>query len=105
MQNSNPSEIVGQIARFKALNHIRKYSRDRLVFDDQDRPVQAILVLYRPDIYRYAVDLRRTPSRKGPVWSPDPVSAASPDAATTRARSPRRPQPPDRPQARRNDAT
>ena len=78
---------------------------DRLVFDDQDRPVEAILVLYRPDIYRYAVDLRRTRSKGGPVWSPDPVSAASPDAATTRARSPRRPRPPGRPQARRNDAT
>ncbi len=26
---------ASQIARFKALNHIRKYSRDRLVFDDQ----------------------------------------------------------------------
>lgn len=25
---------ASQIARFKALNHIRKYSRDRLVFDD-----------------------------------------------------------------------
>lgn len=26
---------ASQIARFKALNHIRKYSRDRLVFDDK----------------------------------------------------------------------
>jgi len=26
---------ASQIARFKALNHVRKYSRDRLVFDDK----------------------------------------------------------------------
>ncbi len=26
---------ASQIARFKALNHIRKYSRDRIVFDDE----------------------------------------------------------------------
>ncbi|MFN9878189.1 MAG: sigma factor, partial [Planctomycetota bacterium] len=26
---------ASQIARFKALNHLRKYSRDRLVFDER----------------------------------------------------------------------
>jgi GntR family transcriptional regulator len=78
---------------------------ERLVFDDQDRPVEAIRVLYRPDIYRYAVDLRRTPSDSGPVWSTDALSAASPGAATPTARSPRRPRPPGRRPARGNDAT
>lgn len=69
---------------------------DRLVFDVQERPVEAILVLYRPDMYRYAVDLRRTPSASGPVWSSGALSSTTRDAATPRAGSPRRPPPPGR---------
>jgi GntR family transcriptional regulator len=78
---------------------------DRLVFDHKDRPVEAILVLYRPDMYRYAVDLRRTPSDSGPVWSSGAFSSSTKDAATPRAGSPRRPQRPDRRPARENDGT
>lgn len=93
---------------------------ERVVFDDADRPVEAIQVLYRPDVYRYAVDLRRTQSEEGKIWSSTtprssdkvrlpsmrsedggaladsmgPVTPKRPDAAKPRAARPRMPQPP-----------
>jgi RNA polymerase sigma-70 factor (ECF subfamily) len=42
---------ASQIARFKALNHIRKYNRDRLVFDDK-------LLNELPPPQRQLIDLR-----------------------------------------------
>jgi GntR family transcriptional regulator len=42
---------------------------DRIVYDLSDRPVEWISVQYRPDIYQYGVDLERTQSAKGNVWS------------------------------------
>jgi GntR family transcriptional regulator len=72
---------------------------ERVVYDSADRPVEAIQVLYRPDVYRYAVDLRRAQSEEGRVWSShagwaEPVRPTRPDAATPRAARPRKPQPP-----------
>jgi GntR family transcriptional regulator len=42
---------------------------ERVVYDLADRPVEWISVQYRPDIYQYGVDLERTQSPKGNVWS------------------------------------
>lgn len=42
---------------------------ERVVYDLADRPVEWISVQYRPDIYQYGVDLERTQSAKGNVWS------------------------------------
>jgi RNA polymerase sigma-70 factor (ECF subfamily) len=46
---------ASQIARYKALNHIRKYNRDRLVFDDTFLNELADLAQHR----MAEVDLRR----------------------------------------------
>lgn len=72
---------------------------ERVVYDSADRPVEAIQVLYRPDVYRYAVDLRRTQSEEGRVWSSDagwvaPLRSTRADAATPRVARPRKPQRP-----------
>jgi GntR family transcriptional regulator len=69
---------------------------DRVVHDQNDRPVQAISVLYRPDVYQYRVDLRRTHSPTGNRWAAAPVRAARLDAAQPRAATPRRQRPPGR---------
>jgi GntR family transcriptional regulator len=81
---------------------------ERIVFDEADRPVEAIVVLYRPDVYRYAVDLRRTHSEGGRVWSSGTARPAvagrassklrptNPDAATPRAGRSRTPPQRDR---------
>lgn len=73
---------------------------ERLVFDKTDRPVEAIVVLYRPDVYRYAVDLRRTGTAPDRVWAAGSVRSATAGAATPRAGRSRRPTPPDRSGAR-----
>jgi GntR family transcriptional regulator len=67
---------------------------ERVVYDTEGRPVEAILVLYRTDMYRYAVDLRRTPSAEGPIWQQGSVKPATEGAVTPRTARPRRPQPP-----------
>lgn len=57
---------------------------ERVVFDSADRPVEAIQVLYRPDVYRYAVDLHRTHSEGGRVWSSNATAVNARDAAGDR---------------------
>ena len=41
----------------------------RTIFDQNDRPVEHISVLYRPDIYHYTVSLVRNANAEGRVWS------------------------------------
>lgn len=69
---------------------------ERVVYDQSDRPVQAISVLYRPDVYQYRVDLRRTHSPKGNRWATAPVKAAKLDAAQPKAATPHKRQQPDK---------
>ena len=62
---------------------------DRIVYDLSDRPVEWISVQYRPDIYQYGVDLERTQSAKGNVWSTSTSKRASksiPKAARSTAK-------------------
>lgn len=42
----------------------------RRVYDIDDRPVQFLSVLYRPDIYRYDMSLERTSGPTGRIWRP-----------------------------------
>ncbi len=55
----------------------------RIVVDDRDRPVEMIRVLYRPELYRFEMSLRRVGSRVGDrvgrKWAPNDA-AAVPDA-------------------------
>jgi GntR family transcriptional regulator len=67
---------------------------ERVVYDVADRPVEAIVVLYRPDVYRYAVDLRRTGVAPDRVWATDSVTAATGDVHGPKVGRPRmRPRP------------
>lgn len=50
----------------------------RLVFDASDRPVEYIRVLYRPDRYRFEMDLKRVHRDEGMRWAAQP--AATPEA-------------------------
>jgi GntR family transcriptional regulator len=43
----------------------------RIVRDQNDRPVEYITGLYRPDRYQYAMTLSRVQERRGNVWSVD----------------------------------
>jgi GntR family transcriptional regulator len=47
----------------------------RLVYDDQDRPVQLLLGLYRPDRYEYEMQLSRVGSIDAKVWVSKELSA------------------------------
>ncbi len=73
---------------------------ERVVYDDADRPVEAIVVLYRPDFYRYAVDLRRTGTAPDRVWAAGSVRPATADAVPPMAGRSRRPPRPDKSGAR-----
>lgn len=42
---------------------------ERVVYDEADHPVELIAVQYRPDVYQYGVELRRTKSSNGNVWA------------------------------------
>lgn len=44
---------------------------ERVVYDQRDRPVELISVQYRPDVYQYGLELRRTRSEAGNVWAAD----------------------------------
>jgi GntR family transcriptional regulator len=72
---------------------------ERVVYDESDRPVEAIVVLYRPDVYRYAVDLRRTGTAPDRVWAAGSIRSATAGAVRPRAGRSRRPPPPDRSEA------
>jgi GntR family transcriptional regulator len=50
----------------------------RLVLDASDRPVEYIRVLYRPDRYRFEMDLKRVHRDEGMRWAAQP--AATPEA-------------------------
>lgn len=52
----------------------------RTVIDSSGRPVEHIRVLYRPDIYRIEMALRRVPAADGMRWSAE--TASLPDALT-----------------------
>ncbi len=41
---------------------------NRLVLDDQERPVEMIRVLYRPDLYRFEVAMQRVDDQSGRSW-------------------------------------
>jgi len=42
---------------------------ERIVYDRFERPVELICVQYRPDLYQYGVELKRTTSAKGNRWA------------------------------------
>ena len=44
-------------------------SSERIVYDRFERPVELICVQYRPDLYQYGVELKRTTSAKGNHWA------------------------------------
>ena len=43
----------------------------RVVFDQQDRPVEYITSLYRPDLYQYSMELSRVHTKNVNTWSTD----------------------------------
>jgi GntR family transcriptional regulator len=47
----------------------------RLIFDDQDRPIQWLHGLYRPDRYEYQMQLSRVGSIDAKVWVSEELSA------------------------------
>ena len=42
----------------------------RLVFDQNDRPVEYLHALYRPDIYEYQMSMSRVEGEQAALWSP-----------------------------------
>lgn len=42
----------------------------RVVRDADDRPINHLRALYRPDAYEFAMDLSTDPSPEGPLWQP-----------------------------------
>ena len=55
----------------------------RVVRDAADRPVEYIRVLYRPDLYRFEMSMRRVPAKEGMRWatlasSPAPAGGEKP---------------------------
>ncbi|WP_299614894.1 GntR family transcriptional regulator [Pelagibius sp.] len=42
----------------------------RIVFDQDDRPVEFINALYRPDVYEYRMTMSRNTGGDAPVWEP-----------------------------------
>jgi GntR family transcriptional regulator len=42
----------------------------RLVFDQNDRPVEYLHALYRPDIYEYQMNMSRVEGEQAALWSP-----------------------------------
>lgn len=49
----------------------------RLVRDAQDKPVEYLEALYRPDIYEYSQELTRGEGADGPVWQPYPEASGN----------------------------
>ncbi|MEO3997901.1 GntR family transcriptional regulator [Mesorhizobium sp. CAU 1732] len=47
----------------------------RLVLDQNDRPVEYLHALYRPDIYEYQMSMSRVEGESATLWSPDATSA------------------------------
>ncbi|MEO3388623.1 GntR family transcriptional regulator [Mesorhizobium sp. CAU 1741] len=43
----------------------------RLVFDQNDRPVEYLHALYRPDIYEYQMSMSRVEGEQAALWSPN----------------------------------
>ena len=41
---------------------------NRLVRDETDRPIEMIRVLYRPELYRFEVSMRRVTDNEGRTW-------------------------------------
>jgi GntR family transcriptional regulator len=41
----------------------------RIVRDAADRPVEYIRVVYRPDLYRYEMSMRRVEGKEGMRWT------------------------------------
>lgn len=56
----------------------------RVVRDAADRPVEYIRVLYRPDLYRFEMSMRRVPAEEGMRWS-TAVSAGGDEPANAPA--------------------
>ena len=52
---------------------------ERIVHDAQERPIELIEVRYRPDVYRYGVELRRTRNRQGNGWSTRSARSVRPE--------------------------
>ena len=48
---------------------------NRLIFDDQDRPVQWLQGLYRPDRYQYEMQLSRVGNIDAKVWVSEALTA------------------------------
>lgn len=44
---------------------------NRLVRDETDRPVEMIRVLYRPELYRFEISMRRVTAEAGRTWQSD----------------------------------
>lgn len=44
---------------------------NRLVRDETDRPVEMIRVLYRPELYRFEISMRRVTAESGRTWESD----------------------------------
>lgn len=44
----------------------------RIVYDDSDRPVELIRVLYRPEFYHFDMSMRRVEVERGRRWSAEP---------------------------------
>ncbi|MBY5973375.1 GntR family transcriptional regulator [Pseudooceanicola marinus] len=47
----------------------------RVVFDAEDRPVEVIRVLYRPEMYQYEISMRRVQGDNGRAWIPGTPAA------------------------------
>ena len=47
---------------------------ERIVYDRFERPVELICVQYRPDLYQYGVELKRTTSARGNRWASEKKS-------------------------------
>jgi len=47
----------------------------RLIYDDQEKPVQWLLGLYRPDRYEYQMQLSRVGSIDAQIWVDKELSA------------------------------
>ncbi len=61
-------------------------SSERIVYDRFERPVELICVQYRPDLYQYGVELKRTTSAKGNHWASENKAKPKPKSKTMSAK-------------------
>ena len=50
----------------------------RLVFDQNNRPVEYLHALYRPDVYEYQMSMSRVEGERTALWSPDATHPQKP---------------------------